>query len=412
MARFSCKERVVHILMITDVYFPRVNGVSTSIRTFIRELEKQGHRVTLIAPRYGENDDPVKAIEGAIIRVPSRVVPLDPEDRFMNRQRINQLMPELDRQCIDIVHIQTPFVAHYAGVALARTLGVPVVETYHTYFEEYLYQYLDFLPRSLMRWLARWFSRVQSRDMNAMVAPSTLMKQVLNAYGIDVPMQVIPTGLDHSRFSGGSGGRFRAMYGIAPERPVLCHVGRMAHEKNIDFLLDMLVEVKRSMPDILLVLAGEGPALKHLKNKASGLELDANVLFVGYLDRDRALKDCYRAGDAFVFASRTETQGLVLLEAMALGVPVVSTAVLGTVDIIAPGRGALVARDDIADFTRHVVRLLTDTKLRLSKGVEAVAYAHEWSASEMASRMADYYQRIIDATIETDVALQQVSDSV
>jgi 1,2-diacylglycerol 3-alpha-glucosyltransferase len=397
--------------MITDVYFPRVNGVSTSILTFIRELEKQGHCVTLIAPRYGADDDSARGIEAAIIRVPSRVVPLDPEDRFMKRHLINRLLPELDRQQFDIVHIQTPFVAHYAGVALARKLGLPVVETCHTYFEEYLYQYLDFLPRALMRWLARRFSRVQSRDVNAMVAPSTLMKQVLNAYGIDVPMQVIPTGLDHSRFYGGSGNLFRAQHGIAPERSVLCHVGRMAHEKNIDFLLDMLVLVKRAIPDILLVLAGEGPALKHLQKKAAGLELDANVLFVGYLDRDRALKDCYRAGDVFVFASRTETQGLVLLEAMALGVPVVSTAVLGTVDILAPGRGALVARDDTEDFAWQVVHLLKNGELRVRKGVEAIAYAHEWSAPEMAKRMADYYERISDAAVGSDVALQQVSDS-
>jgi glycosyltransferase involved in cell wall biosynthesis len=297
-------------------------------------------------------------------------------------------------------------------VALARKLGLPVIETYHTYFEEYLYQYLGLLPRALMRWLARRFSRVQSRDMNAMVAPSTLMNQVLKGYGIEVPMQVIPTGLDHSRFSGGSGNLFRAQYGIAPERPVLCHVGRMAHEKNIDFLLDMLVLVKRSIPDIMLLLAGEGPALKHLKKKSIELELDEHVLFVGYLDRDRALKDCYRAGDAFVFASRTETQGLVLLEAMALGVPVVSTAVLGTVDILAPGRGALVASDDIEDFAGQVMRLLRDGDLRARKGVEAVAYAREWSAPEMATRMADFYSRTIEAATGIDIELQRVSDSV
>ena len=398
--------------MITDVYFPRVNGVSTSIRTFLNELEKQGHCITLIAPRYGADDDTGRDIDGEIIRVPSRVVPLDPEDRFMKRRYINRLVTDLDRRQFDIVHIQTPFVAHYAGVVLARKLGVPSVVTYHTYFEEYLHQYLDFLPRSLMRWLARRFSRVQSRDVNAMVVPSTLMSQVLNAYGIEAPMQVIPTGLDYSRFSGGSGNLFRAKQGIPPERPVLCHVGRMAHEKNVDFLLDMLVLVKRSIPDILLVLAGEGPALKHLRKKSAGLGLDANVQFVGYLDRDRALKDCYRAGDAFVFASRTETQGLVLLEAMALGVPVVSTAVLGTVDILAPGRGALVAQDDIEDFAQQVVRLLHDGDLRIRKGVEAIAYAHEWSAPEMATRMTDFYGQVIAASSGTGIALEQVGDSV
>ncbi|HEU5283703.1 MAG TPA: glycosyltransferase, partial [Burkholderiales bacterium] len=121
-----------------------------------------------------------------------------------------------------------------------------------------------------------------------------------------------------------------------------------------------------------------------------------NVLFVGYLDRRGALLDCYRAGDAFVFASRTETQGLVLLEAMALGIPVVSTAVMGTVDILEPGRGALIAREREADFADKVVQVLSDAGLRQRLSREALAEARAWSAPRMAATMVALYQRVVD----------------
>jgi glycosyltransferase involved in cell wall biosynthesis len=119
------------------------------------------------------------------------------------------------------------------------------------------------------------------------------------------------------------------------------------------------------------------------------------VLFVGYLDRRSALLDCYRAADAFVFASRTETQGLVLLEAMALGVPVVSTAVMGTRDIVGPKRGALVPEDNETDFARHIVRLAKDPALHAQLGAEGRAYAAEWNAGALAGRLATAYREVI-----------------
>ncbi len=123
-------------------------------------------------------------------------------------------------------------------------------------------------------------------------------------------------------------------------------VGRVAHEKNIHFLVHVLAEVRKSVPDVLFVIAGEGPALPAVKRTVSSAGLDGNVLFVGYLDRRTALRDCYRAADVFVFASRTETQGLVLLESLALGVPVVSTAVLGTKEVLREARGAIVVAEE------------------------------------------------------------------
>ena len=134
----------MRILMISDVYFPRINGVSTSIQTFRRGLHAAGHETVLIAPQYPAGD---AGQEGRIIRVPSRYLPRDPEDRIMKAGELRALRPELRKSGFDLVHIQTPFLAHYHGVSIARQLGVPVIETYHTYFEEYLHHYVPLIPR-------------------------------------------------------------------------------------------------------------------------------------------------------------------------------------------------------------------------------------------------------------------------
>ena len=377
----------LRILMISDVYFPRVNGVSTSIKTFRNKLSELGHEVTLIAPEYG----PYDTSDDLLIRIPSRYLPMDPEDRLMRRKDILSLTEDLRRKQFDIIHVQTPFLAHYVGVQLSKALGIPVVESYHTYFEEYLYHYLPLLPRSWMRFAARWFTRRQCNRMDAVIVPSNPMRDVLQRYGVTVPVSVIPTGIETDVMQEGSRERFCDVHAIRPGRPVLVHIGRIAHEKNIGFLLEVLHEVRKGFPDVLLVIAGEGPARHALLRRTAELGLQRNVRFIGYLNRGPELWDCFCAGDAFVFASSTETQGLVLLEAMALGVPVVSTARMGTRDILDAGKGALVAEETVADFTEKVIRILSDRRLRTRLGSEAREYAREWSAERNTARLLDFY---------------------
>ena len=378
----------MRVLMISDVYFPRINGVSTSIQTFQRELAALGHEVVLIAPEYGPDDDTPEWL----YRIPSRRVLLDAEDRMMKRESVYALTDTLKRKDFDLIHIQTPFVAHYAGIELSRRLNIPRIETYHTHFEEYLYNYLPWSPRPLTRFATRWFNRRQCNEVDALVVPSTAMIKVLNDYGIERPVEIVATGLDEGFFIPGDGDRFRTSYGIPAERPLLVHIGRVAHEKNIDFLLRMLAILVRTLPEVLLVIAGEGPAENHLHNLARSLKLEDNVLFVGYLDRETVLRDCYRAGDAFVFASKTETQGLVLLEAMAQGVPVVSISALGTADILDARRGAVVAAENIDEFAARTAAVLRDKTLRTELGMEAEDYAREWSARAFAVKMASLYE--------------------
>lgn len=381
----------MRVLMISDVYFPRINGVSTSIQTFRRGLHAAGHETVLIAPEYpaGGPDD-----QDGIIRIPSRYLPRDPEDRMMKAGALRALRKQLASGGFDLVHVQTPFIAHYQGVSLARALRVPVIETYHTYFEEYLHHYVPLMPRAVMRFVARRFTVSQCNALDALVVPSNAMQGALQNYGVRCPMHIIPTGMEMERFAAGDGARFRAKLGIEPDQPALVHVGRVAHEKNIDFLFRVFARVLKSAPRAIFILAGEGPALAHCKSYVETLGLTQQVRFVGYLSREKELLDCYRAGDLFVFSSKTETQGLVLLEAMALGVPVVSTAYMGTADIVNPQRGARAAPDDEAGFATIVLELLADPQRRAAMSTEARAYAATWSADAMAQRLAQLYSDV------------------
>ncbi|WP_295879490.1 glycosyltransferase [uncultured Thiohalocapsa sp.] len=386
----------MRVLMISDVYFPRVNGVSTSIQTFAREFVGLGHEVTLLAPDYGAGQpEPFD-----IIRLPSRYFLFDPEDRIIRWGRIRRHHARLGAAGFDLVHIHTPFIAHYAGQALARRLGVPSVASYHTFFEQYLDKYVPLVPSAWMRYVARRFSAAQCGDVDALAVPSQAMLEVLTRYGVRTPAEVVPTGIDLGKFHAGDGAAFRRRHGIAGERPLLVHVGRLAFEKNCDFLLRMLVQVRAAVPDVMLVIAGGGPARRQLEALTRQLDLTGHVRFVGYLDRDGSLEDCYAAGDAFVFASRTETQGLVLLESLALGTPVVATAEMGTREVLCDGDGCLIARDDEADFAAKTIRLLTDPSLRAALKARARPYAEQWSARAMAERMLELYGRVCDGCVD------------
>ncbi len=377
----------MRVLMVSDVYFPRVNGVSTSMETFRAALAAEDVEVRLVVPRYAAEAD-----EALVTRIPAHRLPLDPEDRLMRWRALREAVRAAATDC-DLVHIQTPFLAHYAGLESARRARRPVLATYHTFFEEYLYHYAPLVPAGWLKRLARRFSRTQCNALDGVVVPSTAMRDRLAAYGVTVPMHVLPTGIPLGQFQGGDGRRFRRDHGIDDGRPVALYVGRVAHEKNIGFLLEVVANARRAIPELLLLITGEGPAVESLRARVAALGLEPNVAFLGYLDRQTTLRDCYAAADTFVFASRTETQGLVLLEAMAVGLPVVALAAMGTRDILGAGRGCLTPPDAPEAFAEALCALLTDRPRREALAREAKAYAAEWSAERMAARLAALYRR-------------------
>jgi glycosyltransferase involved in cell wall biosynthesis len=383
----------MNILFISDVFFPRVNGVSTSINTFATELRALGHHVTLIAPSYTDEDKQ----EEWIVRVPSHKIYFDPEDRLMNFGKLKALLPWIRDKHFDVIHIHTPFTAHYVGIHFGKKLDIPVVETYHTFFEDYLHHYLPFIPQFISRKLARTISRRQCNAVDGIVSPSKPMLDVLKQYGIKTPAEVVATGLDDSSFARVDGEHFRMSHDIPLAQPMLLFVGRVAHEKNIGFLLEMHVELIKKHPDALLVITGEGPAEESIKHSIDKLGISNKVRMIGYLDRSHELIACYKAADIFVFASKSETQGLVLLEAMAQGTAVVAIAELGTKSILIEGEGVLIAKDDINDFADKVSVLLSDAPKRQMIGEKGRQYAQEkWGAGVLAKKVAKFYKSTIN----------------
>ncbi len=381
----------MRLLMISDVYFPRVNGVSTSIQTTLAALGHLGHDVTLIAPAYPlPHDDPEY-----LIRLPSRRVMLDPEDRLMHWSELRRITTNLARERFDLLHIHTPFAAHYAGVRMARRLGIPVVETYHTFFEQYLEHYIPFLPGPLLRLAARRLTVNQGNAVDALISPSLAMRDQLLGYGVRTPIEIIPTGIDLEAWRAPQAPDPRPAMGLSADQPVLLFVGRLAFEKNIEFLLEMFQRVLQQRPDARLVLAGEGPAEARLRRKVEQLGIREEVRFVGYLPRDGALQALYRTANAFVFSSTTETQGLVLIEALALGLPVVAVAEMGTRDIVREGEGCLVAPHEVAAFAQRVLEVIEHPQHAAQLAARAILAADEWQEDRVAARLATFYQQTL-----------------
>jgi len=387
----------MNLLMLSDVYFPRVNGVSTSIRTFAESLSRMGHQVTIVAPAYGEasgqgDHDGGGAYE--VIRLPSRKIFFDPEDFLIRASALHVVLPKLAQRKWDVIHIHTPFRAHQLGVQLAKRTGRPTVETYHTYFEEYIANYLPWAPKSWLKLLARRVSRKLCHDVDHLIVPSKQMVEVLEGYGITMPTTVLPTGIDLREFAGGSGAAFRKQHGIASDRLTLVTVSRLAMEKNIGFLLQVVKRLIAEFPTLLFIIAGEGPDSGRLKKLSVSLGVQDNVYFVGNLDRRTTLLDCYRAGDVFVFASPTETQGLVLIEAMALGVPIISTAVMGTATVLRDAHSARISAEDVGAFATEVAQLLRSPAERAVLSAAGPIDAQKWSTDGLMKRVVELYAEI------------------
>ncbi len=385
--------------MLSDVYFPRVNGVSTSIRTFAKSLLGMGHRVTLVAPDYGadsgQREHDREFGDGfEVIRLPARTIFFDPEDRLMKARALRRMLPRLASRRWDVIHVHTPFAAHRLGVRLARTTRVPVVETYHTYFEEYIAHYVPWLAPAMLRSLARRLSRTMCHAVDHLIVPTTEMADVLHGYGVRTPATVLPTGIDLSEFAGGSGSSFRQRHGIDPQRPLMITISRLAIEKNMPFLLRVARVLVNQFPTLLFVIAGEGPDAPRLRKLVDILGLERHVQFIGNLDRGTALLDCYRAANAFVFASPTETQGLVLIEAMAVGAPIVSTAVMGTATVLRGANSAITSAEDVAAFADSLARVLGDQELQASLSAAGPRDAQRWSNDGLMPKVVGLYEAL------------------
>lgn len=381
----------MNIALVTDTYLPRINGVVQSILTFAREFRKRGHRVVILAPQYPKQIEE----EGEVWRFPSHYLPFSPEDRLPNPwfPLSRRIFKKLRSEKIEVIHTQTPFALGLAMIRRAQRDGIPAVHTYHTLFEAYMPHYFPWIPRAAADGMVSGFSRWFCNQHQAVVVPTSSVAERMRAYGITVPVERIPTGIDLSPFEAVDGGRMRQALGFQPGEIMLLTMGRVAREKNIPFLFQVLKNILPQFPRARLVVAGTGPAVEENQQECRRMGLSGQVVFQGLLNR-RDWADLYAAADLQLLASVTETQGLVLTEAMAAGTPCVAVNEMGVKDVM-EGGGGLAVSLNVGEFSDAVRRLLAEPALYKQKKAEALRQAQAWSSGAKAEEMLGLYGRLI-----------------
>lgn len=387
------------IALVTDTYRPRVNGVVASIDTFANEFRKLGHEVKIIAPEYPADQTDVKDKDNEqyVIRIKSHYLFFDPEDRLpdpwlpSSRKKIKKEILEFG---FDIIHTQTPFTLGIEAIKWAKKINCPIVHTYHTMFESYVH-YFKFIPKPIAVAITKKVSKWYCNKMDLNITPSTQMKELLLSYKIKKPIEVNPTGIKIDKFKNFNGNDFRKKYGIPEDTILLLFMGRIGAEKNIPFLFKVLKNILKNKPNTKLIVAGKGPAEEEVKKECEVIGVKDNVIFLGYFEPQDWV-NCYAAADLFTFASITETQGLVVTEAMAVGTPVVAVNAMGVGEVMKGNKGGLLVNLDVDEFTSAVLKMLDDKEFYEKKKKEAFEYAKEWSAEAMAKKLLEKYNKAIE----------------
>lgn len=359
-------SRPRRVLLLTDSYRPTVNGVVTSIDELRQGLLNAGHDVRVLTV------GPVRrtTFDGQVYRLPS----LDASHIYpharLGRPLDRELLADVVSWRPDVLHSHTEFVAFWWTRRIADRLGVPHVHTYHTLYADYTHYF--FPHQGMGRALCASFARRTLNRTDLVIAPTAKIERLLRGYGVHVPISVVPTGVDLTRFTPGEPSADLARtLGLTPGVPVLLSLGRLAAEKNLAEIIDLLAGV-RAEPWQLLV-AGDGPAAADLQAQARRLGLADRVRFVGAVD-PADVPDYYRLADVFVSASRSETQGLTFLEALATGVPVLCRDDSSLDGVVVDGHSGRRYRTP-EEFSQGLTWLLRDPALRRRWGRGALEVA-------------------------------------
>lgn len=387
----------MRIAIFQDTYHPATNGVVISTDLFIRELKRRGHEVLLIAPRHPDYREP--APEGVLL-VDAVAIDFIYPGASLGKFWKGEVGKALRAFRPDLIHSMTEFtIGHFMASYFRKKLRIPRVHTFHTLWNQYLF-YVPGLPQFLSQPLFRWLlPRLSKRSYDRLLVPSDAMRDVvLEEWGVREPrIDVLPTGLDFSRFAGMDGSRFRAQRDIPTDARVLLYLGRLGDEKNVELVLHTFAELKRrGEPNLRFVIAGGGPDvyLRKIHQLAAALGLENDILWTGFI-RGQEWADCYDAADLVLFPSVTETQGLVVVEALAAGVPLVSVDALGPGSVMRGERGCLFAKNDAADFSDKVQRLLGDDVLMERKRREAREVARSYSIEQRGAELEAIYADVL-----------------
>lgn len=374
--------------IFTDTFTPQINGVTSIVCELERVLIRQGHQVYIFAPAYFPEQ---RRENGHIFRFPAVNARFHKESRIVipYERRAFSVFKDLEA-----VYSHTPFSMGVLALQVAKRHKLPHVHTYHTLFREYLH----YLPRLIRpsRRMAERISAVFCNRCDAVTVPSTIMREELLRYGVHKPIYLLPFGVAMEPYDRPMRVDARHRLGLTSEEFFLFYAGRLGAEKNLDFLL----RVFRALLDgwvgpklLRLVLAGNGPYRLHLEGLAQELELRDRVIFTGFIPREE-LVDYYRAADLFLFASKTETQGLVLMEAMAAGLPTVAVCAMGVQDVVFPDETGVLVPEDQDVFVETVLSLLRDEAQRRKLSEGAKRKAREMSIDRCAERLTEIFHQL------------------
>jgi hypothetical protein len=401
------------IAMFTDAYWPRVNGVTVSVDSFSRALVKEGHDVLIVCSSYPEDanttisfqKDPETDDLLKIVKVPSIPAFISREDRIAKFHKMNWVVKKVDAFNPDIIHINTEMVIAEFGFWYSRTHNLPVIYTFHTMWEDYAPNYFPMFPSFLVKFVTRGVQKNVLRRSYRVIVPTPQIKAFVYKYMNNLVTFLLPTGIDVKLFEHDKADidnfreKLEDLFPQLKEKRILLFAGRVGKEKNIGFLLDILPDIISEYPNVILLIAGNGPDFDYYHDEARRKGIEENCVFTGYFDRkDLAL--VYSIAEIFMFPSLTDTQGLVTLEAMLSGTPVVAIGALGTLTVMGGDNGGFMVENNKVQFTSRVLELLGDPELHKSKSQEAKIHARSWSIEELTKKLITLYQSTIKDYIE------------
>jgi 1,2-diacylglycerol 3-alpha-glucosyltransferase len=376
------------IAIFSDTYYPQINGVVTSTRILFRELERLGHTVLIIGPRMeGSHRSTHK-----VWRFRSAPFPFQKEYRLISP--VSRQLTKFKDMNFDLVHIQTPFSLGHLAQYLSWKHDIPMVHTYHTFWAEYAH-YLPFVPKKFVNKMDNLlFSKNFCNRCQHIIAPSGQMKDKLDEYGITTPITIIPTGIELDKIQAIDGSTFRDEYKIKNNAPMLIFVGRCGLEKNVFFLLESFKEILKKKSNAVLFIAGDGPERINMEAYVKEFGMDKNVIFAGYISHEDIFR-AYSEADVIMFPSKTETQGLSLLEGLAMGKPAVCINEMGVTSILENNIGGFLTEEDIGKYSQKVLELLDNKQLHKTKQQEALSRANTFSSRSMVDKILQVYEQAI-----------------
>lgn len=398
------REKNKRIAFFTNNFFPFISGVTISIQRLAEGLKQRGHQLHIFAPEY---DGKITTSDDCT-RVRTLVA-------FGNSQEFrlsNPLQAGIKREFTkfdpDLVHVHHPFWLGSLGVWRAKRAKIPVIYTYHTRLEMYAH-YVP-LPGALFRnVISHLLIRRFCNKCDGVIVPTYSTEEYLRLIGVKTRLFVQPTGVEFTRFNRPhplTRQQLRHNLGLATTDKVLISVSRLGPEKNIQFLIDAMAELlQRTDEKVKLILVGEGDDQDFLEQRAQSLGIADSVLFAGAVEPDK-IPAYYQMADIFVFASKSETQGMVILEAMSAGLPVVAIRSSGIDDVIIDGQTGYKPLDDIGLWTEKVAMLVENETKRQQFAEAAVAFAQQHDVSAFAENIDRFYSEVL-ATYHADKSQQQ-----